>query len=206
MPLMVVAYGCDLDEAWTIVRSGFNESHFTSNGLFGKGLIFISSHAPLLLTVPPLGLYVSTSLKHLVPRFGHVSKPAVLVCFAWMGQVYPVTEDPTDPSQSLRGKPATVGYQSNYALVDNSNILIKKPATFDGTAPPHHPSSSSSQVAFSLSPVVPSFVFSSHHPSFSFDAISRYALLTSHHTSSVLTSSITLSRHIILRLVSSVTH
>jgi len=42
----------------------------------------------------------------------------MIVCLVLPGNVYPVTESPTDDTVALTGAPCKIGYQSHYVLVN----------------------------------------------------------------------------------------
>jgi len=107
VPVVPVVHGTDADVAWKILDTGFSALSSLDAGFYGGGIYFTSS------------------AQYALPYYSAKSNPAVLICLAIPGNVYPVTEHPQGEN-SLMGQAIKSGYQSHYVLTTKDGNPCKK--------------------------------------------------------------------------------
>lgn len=113
-PVIPVVHGTDADVAWKILSTGFSALSSVDAGFYGRGIYFTSS------------------AQYALPYYSAKPKPALLLCLAIPGNIYPVVEGPRD-KDSLLGAPIKSGYQSNYVLTNRDGNPCRQrqsPGTF----------------------------------------------------------------------------
>jgi len=105
LPIIPLLHGTDLKVANAICTTGFTTIASLDCGFYGQGMYF-SSH----------GAYIT-------PYFASKGDPCILLCYAVLGNVYPVTECPIKNSDELLGKPVKSGYHSHYANTNRKGMI-----------------------------------------------------------------------------------
>jgi len=97
VPVIPMLHGTDAAVAWKILDTGFSALSSLDAGFYGSGIYFTSS------------------AQYALPYYSGKKNPAVLICLAIPGNVYPVTEHPKSEN-TIMGQPIKSGYQSHYVL------------------------------------------------------------------------------------------
>jgi len=97
IPVIPVAMGSSMTNAVHLVKNGFTPELSVSTGDFGTGM------------------YVSTSAVYALAASASFKDPAIVLCFANTGNVFPAIEA-ADHKTSLKGRPLKPGYQSHFAV------------------------------------------------------------------------------------------
>jgi len=97
VPVLPVVHGTDASVAWKIFDTGFSALSTLDAGFYGRGIYFTSS------------------AQYSLPYCSTKPNPAIVLCLAVPGNIYPVVEDRLEKNSWL-GKPIKSGYQSNYVL------------------------------------------------------------------------------------------
>jgi len=114
VPVIPVVHGTDASVAWKILDTGFSALSSLDAGYYGRGIYFTSS------------------TQYALPYYASKSNPALLLCLAIPGNVYPAVEGPKD-ANSLLGTPVKSGYQSHYVLTNKDGMPCpqrQEPGTF----------------------------------------------------------------------------
>jgi len=109
LPVIAAVHGTSYDVAQKICRNGFAALSSLDQGYYGQGIYF-TCHVP-----------------YIFPYIATVNKPTMLIVLIFPGNVYPVTEKPSDPT-SLLGKPMKSGYQSHYVVTCKKGFPVEKNA------------------------------------------------------------------------------
>jgi len=109
LPVIAAVHGTSYDVAQKICRNGFAALSSLDQGYYGQGIYF-TCHVP-----------------YIFPYIATVNKPTMLIVLIFPGNVYPVTEKPSDPT-SLLGKPMKSGYQSHYVITCKKGFPVEKDA------------------------------------------------------------------------------
>jgi len=107
VPVVPMVHGTDVAVAWKILDTGFSALSSFDVGFYG------------------CGIYLTSSAQYALPYYSTKSNPALLVCLAIPGNVYPVTEHPKGEN-SLMGQPIKSGYQSHYVLTTKDGNPCKQ--------------------------------------------------------------------------------
>lgn len=107
VPLIPVLHGTDFTIAEKIAQTGFAALSSLDEGYFGKGI------------------YFTTSLLYTLPYACNKRRPAAIISFVNMGNVYPVTEDHKG-CNSLRGTALKSGYHSHLICTNKNGAIYKE--------------------------------------------------------------------------------
>jgi len=104
VPIIPSVHGTSREIAHSISKTGFVALSLCDIGWYGKGV------------------YLTTNCLYATPYFLSKTNPALLVCFAFLGNIYPVVEDHKGKG-SLLGKPLLPGYNSHYVLTNKNGFV-----------------------------------------------------------------------------------
>jgi len=107
VPIVPMVHGTDAAVCWKIIDTGFSALSSLDAGFYG------------------CGIYFTSSAQYALPYYSTKRNPAVLICLAIPGNVYPVTEHRKDEN-SLIGQPIKSGYQSHYVLTTKDGNPCKQ--------------------------------------------------------------------------------
>jgi len=107
VPVVPMVHGTDATVAWKILDTGFSALSSLDKGYYG------------------CGIYFTSSAQYALPYYSTKKNPAVLICLAIPGNVYPVTEH-RKGENSLMGQPIKGGYQSHYVLTTKDGNPCKQ--------------------------------------------------------------------------------
>jgi hypothetical protein len=105
LPVIAAVHGTSYDVAQKICRHGFAALSSLDQGYYGQGIYF-TCHVP-----------------YIFPYIATVKKPCMLIVLIFPGNVYPVTENPSD-TDSFLGKPMKSGYQSHFVITSKKGLPI----------------------------------------------------------------------------------
>jgi len=105
LPVIAAVHGTSYDIAQKICRHGFAALSSLDQGYYGQGIYF-TCHVP-----------------YIFPYIVTVKKPTMLIVLIFPGNVYPVTENPSD-TDSFLGKPMKSGYQSHFVITSKKGLPI----------------------------------------------------------------------------------
>eukprot|EP01126_Amoeba_proteus_P062401 TRINITY_DN8479_c0_g1_i1.p1 TRINITY_DN8479_c0_g1~~TRINITY_DN8479_c0_g1_i1.p1 ORF type:complete len:280 (-),score=60.30 TRINITY_DN8479_c0_g1_i1:79-918(-) len=103
VPILPLLHGTDFAVACSIASSGFAILSSLDAGWFGKGIYFTSF------------------VKYCIPYFSTRKEPSIIISFVTMGNVFPVTEPPSEPNSFL-GAAMKPGYNSHYIVVTTEGV------------------------------------------------------------------------------------
>jgi len=109
IPILPVLHGTDATIAWKICQTGFASLSSLDAGFYGRGIYFTT-----------YGPYLSPYLTK--------KNPAILICFAIPGNIYPVIENPREKG-SLKGSAQKPGFNSHYVLTEKTGLPIQSVGT-----------------------------------------------------------------------------
>jgi len=112
VPVVPMVHGTDAAVAWKILDTGFSALSSLDAGFYG------------------CGIYFTSSAQYALPYYSTKKNPAVLICLAIPGNVYPATEHPKEEN-SLMGQPIKSGYQSHFVLTTKDGNPCKQRAAPD---------------------------------------------------------------------------
>eukprot|EP01127_Copromyxa_protea_P011944 TRINITY_DN3062_c0_g1_i1.p1 TRINITY_DN3062_c0_g1~~TRINITY_DN3062_c0_g1_i1.p1 ORF type:complete len:1478 (+),score=338.90 TRINITY_DN3062_c0_g1_i1:234-4436(+) len=107
LPVVPILHGTDYETAMRICNTGFTTLASVDEGWYGQGM------------------YFSSSSVYNLPYFAKKETPCLIMCYAILGNVYPVTEDPRS-KESLLGKPVKKGYHSHYVVTNKDGLIWKQ--------------------------------------------------------------------------------
>ncbi len=107
LPLLPVLHGTDLVVADMIAQTGFASLSSLDPGFYGKGI------------------YFTTSILYTLPYSCGKRRPAVILSYVNMGNIYPVTEDHRSQS-SLSGSALKAGYNSHLVITNKEGHVYNE--------------------------------------------------------------------------------